>query len=164
MSIQNTHVKVRNNTPSSIGSGGIKPCSIPFAVDQFDSTTVEGRRGTTKFFSVYYTTQTLLTLFNQTLMVYLQDSVSWTLGFGLPVLFMSISIIVFFVGTGVYAFVKPEGSIFSKIAQVLVAAMHKRHLHLPTAEDTQEAFYDPPLENNAEPNAKVKLPLTNEFR
>ena len=144
----------------SIGTGGIRPCCIPFTVDQFDSTTVEGRRGICRLFNVYYTIQTLIMLFNQTLLVYIQDSMSWTLGYGLTVLFMSISIMVFFAGTRVYANVKPEGSILSRIAQVLVAAMHKRHLHLPTAEDTQEAFYDPPLENNA----GVKLPLTNEFR
>ena len=142
----------------SIGTGGIRPCSIPFAIDQFDLTTAEGRRGTTRFFNVYYTTQTIILLINQTLLVYIMDSVSWTLGYGLPILFMSIAIIFFFAGTRVYAYAQPEGSILSKIAQVLVAAMHKRHLHLP--QDTQVAFYDPPLEKDEE----LKLPLTNNFR
>ncbi|KAL0358021.1 UNVERIFIED_CONTAM: protein NRT1/ PTR FAMILY 2.13 [Sesamum calycinum] len=35
----------------SIGSGGIRPCSIPFGVDQFDATTEEGQRGINSFFN-----------------------------------------------------------------------------------------------------------------
>ncbi|TKY58792.1 NRT1/ PTR FAMILY 2.13 [Spatholobus suberectus] len=144
----------------SVGTGGIRPCSIPFAVDQFDLTTAEGRQGSSSFYNLYYTTQTLIMLINQTLLVYIQDSVSWTLGFALPSVFMFISIIFFFAGTKVYAYVKPKGSNFSSIVKVLVAAQHKRHFHLPAAEDTRGAFYDPPQQNDSE----VKLPLTNEFR
>ncbi|KAI5419893.1 protein NRT1/ PTR FAMILY 2.13 [Lathyrus oleraceus] len=144
----------------SIGTGGIRPCSIPFAIDQFDMTTVEGRHGSSSFYSLYYTTQTIIMLINQTIVVYIEDSVSWTLGYGIFTLFMLISIIVFFAGTRVYAYVQPEGSILSSIAQVLVAARHKRHRHLPVIKDTQEAFYDPPLLNDSE----GKLPLTKEFR
>ncbi|KAK7362163.1 hypothetical protein VNO77_04267 [Canavalia gladiata] len=143
----------------SMGTGGIRPCSIPFAVDQFDLTTAEGRQGSSKFYTLYYTTQTVVLLINQTLLVYIQDSVSWALGFALPSAFMLFAIMFFFAGTKVYAYVNPEGSNFSSIAKVLVAAQHKHHLHLP-AEDTQGTFYDPPLHNDSE----VQLPLSNEFR
>ncbi|OIW20417.1 hypothetical protein TanjilG_11108 [Lupinus angustifolius] len=143
-----------------IGTGGIRPCSIPFAVDQFDMTTVEGRQGSRSFYNIYYTTQTLILLFNQTLLVYIQDSVSWTIGFGLPCLFIILSIIAFFSGIKVYHNVKPGGSIFSTIAQVLVAAKHNRHLHLPYHDDNYGAFYDPLLDNDEQ----QRLPLTNEFR
>lgn len=37
----------------SIGSGGIRPCNIPFGVDQFDPTTDEGRKGINSFFNWY---------------------------------------------------------------------------------------------------------------
>ncbi|PNX74292.1 nitrate transporter [Trifolium pratense] len=173
----------------SIGTGGIRPCSIPFAVDQFDLTTSEGRHGSSRFYNLYYTTQTLVMLINQTLLVYIEDSVSWTLGYGLFTLFMLIAIIVFFAGTRVYSYVQPEGSILSTIAQVLVAARHKQHLHLPSyvqpegsilstiaqvlvaarhkqhlhlpsSGDTKGVFYDPTLQNESE----EKLPLTKEFR
>ncbi|MED6155611.1 hypothetical protein PIB30_006784 [Stylosanthes scabra] len=145
----------------SIGTGGIRPCSIPFAIDQFDLTTVDGRRGTTRFFNVYYTTQTLIMLLNQTLLVYIMDSVSWTLGYGLPVMFMLVSIFVFFAGTRVYDFVQPQGSIFSKISQVIVAAVRKRRLCLrpPTWDNHEEAFYDSPLNHG-----QTNLLLTHNFR
>ncbi|MCI15630.1 nitrate transporter 1.7-like, partial [Trifolium medium] len=88
------------------------------------------------------------------------DSVSWTLGYGLFALFMVVAIIVFFAGIRVYSYVQPEGSILYSIAQVLVAARHKKHLHLPASEDTEGAFYDPTFQNDSE----GKLPLTKEFR
>ncbi|KAL2344472.1 hypothetical protein Fmac_005757 [Flemingia macrophylla] len=145
----------------AIGTGGIRPCSIPFAVDQFDLTTAEGRQGSSSFYTLYYTTQTLVMLVNQTLLVYIQDSVSWTLGFALPSVFMVISTILFFAGTKVYSYVNAEGSNFSSIAKVMVAAQRKRHLHLPPADQTQGALYDPPLEIQ---DSKVKLPLTDDYR
>ncbi|KOM28189.1 hypothetical protein LR48_Vigan511s001200 [Vigna angularis] len=143
----------------SIGSGGIRPCSVPFAVDQFDLTTAEGRHGSSSFYTLYYTTQTLVMLINQTVLVYIQDSVSWTLGFALPTVYMIVSILFFFAGSKVYAYVKPKGSNLSSIVQVLVAAQHKRHFRMYAARDTQAALYDPPLENDSE----GKLLLTNDF-
>ncbi|RDY05220.1 Protein NRT1/ PTR FAMILY 2.13, partial [Mucuna pruriens] len=144
----------------SIGTGGISPCSIPFAIDQFDLTTVEGRQGTRRFYNMYYVIQTMLMLINVTVVVKVQDSYSWALGYSLPTMFMIISLIFFFAGTKVYAYVEPEGSTFSRIAQVLVAAKRKRHIHLPAAQDTVGAFYDPPNDKDTE----QKLPPTDEFR
>ncbi|KAF7809185.1 protein NRT1/ PTR FAMILY 2.13-like [Senna tora] len=140
----------------AIGTGGIRPCSVPFAIDQFDLTTSQGRRGTTKFYNFYYTTQTIIMLFNQTLLVYIQDSVSWALGFALPTLFMFSAILFFFSGSNIYAYVEPKGSIFSGLAQVLVAAKHKHHLQ----EDSHRVFYGPDSANGGD----LKLPLTMQFR
>ncbi|XP_054810126.1 protein NRT1/ PTR FAMILY 2.13 isoform X2 [Prosopis cineraria] len=114
----------------TIGSAGIRPCSIPFGVDQFDPTTDE-------------------------------DSVSWAIGFGIPTLCMFFSIVMFFIGTRIYVHVKPEGSIFSGIAEVLVAAYRKRHVELP-GDKIDGVFYDPPLQEGS--IVLSKLPLTDQFR
>jgi len=143
----------------SVGSGGIRPCTVPFAVEQFDLTTAEGRHESSSFYTLYFTTQTLVLLINQAVSVYIQDSISWTLGFALPILYMIVSISLFFAGSKVYAHVEPSGSTFSSVAQVLVAAQRKRHLHMPAEGYTQGAFYDPPLQHGSE----GKLVLTNEF-
>ncbi|KAI4314225.1 hypothetical protein L6164_027158 [Bauhinia variegata] len=145
----------------SIGSAGITPCSIPFGVDQFDPTTDEGKKGINSFFNWYYTTFTVVLLLTQTVVVYIQDSISWKIGFGIPTVCMAFSIILFFVGTRIYVHVKPEGSIFSGIAQVLVAAYRKRKLKLPCEEKLDGIFYDPPLKGTA---VLSKLPLTQQFR
>ncbi|KAI3467408.1 hypothetical protein Pfo_024071 [Paulownia fortunei] len=144
----------------SIGASGIRPCSIPFGVDQFDATTEEGRTGINSFFNRYYTTFTVVLIIAVTLVVYIQDSVSWVWGFGIPTMLMFCSIVLFFVGMRLYVYVKPEGSVFSGIAQVLVAAYKKRKLKLPDGDNVDGAYYDPPLKGTI----VKKLPLTNQFR
>ncbi|EPS62066.1 hypothetical protein M569_12727, partial [Genlisea aurea] len=138
----------------SIGSGGIRPCSLPFGVDQFDSSTEKGRRGINSFFNWYYTSFTVILILSLTFIVYVQDSVSWVLGFGIPTIFMVISIVLFLVGTRFYVYVQPEGSIFSGIARVFVAACKKRKL---ATDGLQVEYYDPPSE-------RKKFPLTNRYR
>ncbi|KAH9625597.1 hypothetical protein KSS87_017072, partial [Heliosperma pusillum] len=142
-----------------IGAGCIRPCSIPFGVDQFDQTTEKGRRGISSYYSWYYTSVSLVVVFTQTVVVYVQDSVSWVWGFGIPTCLMFCSILLFFFGTRLYVYVEPEESVFSNIFRVLVAAFKKRHLELP--DGVQEGtFYDPPVTGAA----VSKLPLTDQLR
>ncbi|OVA00321.1 Proton-dependent oligopeptide transporter family [Macleaya cordata] len=146
----------------TIGAGGIRPCSIPFGVDQFDQTTDEGRKGINSFFNWYYFTFTMVIMISLTLIVYIQDSVSWVLGLGIPTSLMFCSIVLFFVGTRIYVYIQPEGSVFSSIAQVFVAAYKKRKVALPSLEDgeLEGVLYDPPMKENI----IFKIPLTNQFR
>lgn len=141
----------------SIGTGGIRPCTIPFAVDQFDITTVEGRKETNSLYNWFYTIFTVVLLIDQTVVVYIQDSVSWALGFGIPTVFMFFSILLFVAGSKSYVYEKPQGSIFSGILQVFVVAFKNRHHKVPR---TGAEIYDPPLkEDEAE-----KLPLSTQLR
>lgn len=146
----------------SVGTSGIRPCSIPFGVDQFDPTTDEGIRGINSFFNWYYTTFTVVLILVLTVVVYIQDNVSWVLGFGVPTICMVGSVFLFFVGTRLYVYVKPEGSVFSGIAQAVVAAYKKRCLRVPTEEEAADGgmFYDPVIEGTR----VKKLPLTNQYR
>ncbi|KVI05588.1 protein NRT1/ PTR FAMILY 2.13-like [Cynara cardunculus var. scolymus] len=147
----------------SIGSGGIRPCSLPFGVDQFDPTTDEGRKGINSFFNWYYTTFTIILLIALTLVVYIQDSVSWVWGFAIPTILMVCSIVLYFVGTKLYVYVKPEGSVFTGIFQAFVVAYKKRKLKVPDANEIviDVKFYDPPLKGTYD---IPKLPLTDNFR
>lgn len=100
-----------------------------------------------------------------TVVVYIQDSVSWVLGFGIPAAFMLGSILLFFFGTRLYVYVKPEGSVFSGIAQAVVSAYKKRKVKFPAVVEGEvpAAFgvlYDPPLKGTI----VTKLPLTNQYR
>ncbi|XP_057949187.1 protein NRT1/ PTR FAMILY 2.13 [Malania oleifera] len=145
----------------SIGSGGIRPCSLPFGVDQFDPSTDEGRRGITSFYNWYYTTFTVILIIALTVVVYVQDSVSWLWGFAGPTILMFCSIVLFFLGTNIYVHAKPTGSVFSGIAQVVVAAYRKRRVRVPADGEGGGVLYDPPMKESA---AHSKLPLTYQYR
>lgn len=146
----------------SIGSAGIRPCSIPFGVDQFDARTEEGRKGINSFFNWYYTTFTVVLILSLTVVVYIQSNISWVLGFAIPTILMVVAIILFFIGTKLYVHKKPEGSVFSGIGQGLVAAYRKRKLKLPENihGPSDGIYYDPPLKRTI----VKKLHLTNQFR
>ncbi|KAK1282230.1 Nitrate transporter 1.7 [Acorus calamus] len=140
----------------TIGASGIRPCSLPFGVDQFDATTEKGRKDINSFFNWYYFTFTFAIMIAITVVVYVQDSVSWALGLGIPTLLMSFAIVLFFLGTRLYVYVPPEGSVFSGIGQVFIAAYKNRGLDHPTDDE----LYDPP----ARKLVQTKLPLTQDFR
>ncbi|KAG5552680.1 hypothetical protein RHGRI_010695 [Rhododendron griersonianum] len=112
---------------SSIGSGGRKPCVVTFAADQIDmsKSKVESRKW--NFFNWYTFCLGMGSLAALTVVVYVQDNVGWGLGFGIPTIAMAISIIAFVVGSPLYRKVKPKGSPFVRLAQVVVAAVKKRN-------------------------------------
>lgn len=141
----------------AIGTGGIKPCTIPYAIDQFDTNSPQGRKGVSSFFSWYYTAQTLVQLTSLTIVVYIQNK-NWVLDFGTLCVLMLCAIILFFVGKRDYAHIPPEGSIFSSIAQVFVAACKKYRLRNPSSEEN--TYYDPPPKDDEE----LKIPLTKQLR
>ncbi|KAL3631111.1 hypothetical protein CASFOL_024095 [Castilleja foliolosa] len=144
----------------SVGTGGIRPCSIPFGVDQFDSSTQEGRRDINSFFNWYYTSFTVVLIIALTLVVYVQNNVSWVWGFGIPTTLMLCAIVLYFVGMRLYVYVKPEGSALTGVVQVIVASCKKRKAKLPVDVDVGALFYDPPLMKGT---IVKKLPLTNQL-
>ncbi|KAF4391397.1 hypothetical protein F8388_008008 [Cannabis sativa] len=117
---------------TSIGSGGIRPCVVTFAADQFDmSKSGVANRGW-NFFNVYYFCMGLATLTALTVVVYIQDNVGWGLGLGIPTAAMAISIVIFLIGSPLYKKIKAGGSPLVRLAQVVVAAVKKRDAVVPT--------------------------------
>ncbi|KAM3353572.1 hypothetical protein ACQJBY_024623 [Aegilops geniculata] len=147
----------------TIGGGAIRPCSLPFGVDQFDMTDEKSRKGLNSYYNWYYGTTTAALVFSMTILIYIQNSISWPIGFGIPTFFMLLSIIILFMGTRLYVHVPPEGSIFTGIAQVLVASFKKRRLKLshPDNINQQELLlFSPPIGGHR----IFRLPLTSQFR
>ncbi|KAF6159909.1 hypothetical protein GIB67_032993 [Kingdonia uniflora] len=142
----------------TLGASGIRPCSIPFGVDQFDSTTEAGRKGVNSFFNWYYFSLSIVMLVSLTIIVYIQSNISWAIGLSIPMILMFFSLALFFLGTRIYVYVPPGGSILSRLVQVFVAAYKKRNIKLPRKEDLHEVLYDPLLKETS-----IKLPLTYSF-
>ncbi|KAK8956593.1 putative peptide/nitrate transporter [Platanthera zijinensis] len=141
-----------------IGAGGIRPCNLAFGADQFDPKTESGKKGISSFFNWYYFTFTISVMISSTFIIYVQSNVSWTLGLAIPAIMMLISCIFFFLGTKIYVMVQPEGSPFTSIAQVVVAAIRKRAYKL--TDDSNHSQFDPPHVSSL----ITKLPHTNQIR
>lgn len=116
---------------TSLGTGGIRPCVVTFAANQFDMSKagVAGRNW--NYFNWYYFCMGVATLTALTVVVYIQENVGWGWGLGIPTMAMTISVIVFVIGYPLYIKPKPAGSPLVRIVQVAVAAWKKRNAALP---------------------------------
>ncbi|KAK7359542.1 hypothetical protein VNO77_01503 [Canavalia gladiata] len=115
----------------ALGTGGVKSCVPTFGADQFDDTDPKESIRKGSYFNWYYFSIYLGAIVSCTLIVWVQDNAGWGLGFGIPTLFMGLSIGSFFLGTPLYRFQKPAGSPVTRLCQVLYAAVRKRNLIVP---------------------------------
>lgn len=142
-----------------VGAAGIRPCNLAFGADQFNPKTVAGKKGINSFFNWYFFSFTFAQMVSLTLVVYVQSNVSWAIGLAIPAALMLVSCVVFFMGAKQYVKVKPDGSPITSIVQVVVVAIKKRTLGLPSEYSSLFLFnYLPPRSLNS------KLPYTNQFR
>ncbi|XP_054820252.1 protein NRT1/ PTR FAMILY 2.9-like [Prosopis cineraria] len=142
-----------------VGAAGIRPCNLAFGADQFNPNTQSGKKGINSFVNWYFFTFTFAQMVSLTLIVYVQSNVSWAIGLAIPAALMLVSCIVFFMGSKMYVKVKPNGSPMTSIVQVIVVAMRKRRLKLPSHYSMLSLFnYVPPKSLNS------KLPHTYQFR
>ncbi|XP_057825245.2 protein NRT1/ PTR FAMILY 3.1 [Cryptomeria japonica] len=135
-------------------SAGLRYNSGAFGADQFEKGSAKGMRQIQRYFNWYYCVLFVSIVIASTVIVYIQSSVSWAMGFGLCVLLTGISMLFFFSGTKLYNRVRPEGSPFTGLAQVVVACLRKRNLPLPSNEE--ELYSGDGVESG--------LPLTQQLR
>ncbi|KAE8730619.1 Protein NRT1/ PTR FAMILY 5.2 [Hibiscus syriacus] len=116
----------------TIGTGGTKPNISTMGADQFDDFEPKERVKKLSFFNWWMFSIFFGTLFSNTFLIYIQDNVGWSLGYGLPTIGLLVSVLVFLMGTPFYRHKLPSGSPFTRIFQVLVAAVRKRNVPVPT--------------------------------
>ncbi|CAA0826803.1 Protein NRT1/ PTR FAMILY 2.11 [Striga hermonthica] len=143
-----------------LGASAIRPCNLAFGADQFNPGTESGKRGIDSFFNWYFFTLTFAQMVAVTLVVYVQSDVSWSVGLGIPAAFMFVSCFFFFVGTNIYVVVPPEGSPFTSVARVAVAATRKRRLRAPRQPWVSLFNYAP----TGAKSINSRLPYTEQFR
>ena len=115
----------------AIGTGGTKPNISTMGADQFDDFDPKERTQKLSFFNFWMLGIVFGTLFSYTFLVYIQDNVGWSLGYGLPTLGLALSILVFLVGTPLYRHRLPSGSPLTRMSMVLVAAVRKWKVPVP---------------------------------
>lgn len=115
----------------SIGTGGHKPSLESFGADQFDDDHSVERRKKMSFFNWWNFGLCSGLLLGVTVVVYVQDNVSWAVADIVLTVVMASSLMVFCVGRPFYRYRKPTGSPLTPMVQVLVAAFSKRNLACP---------------------------------
>ena len=116
----------------ALGTGGIKPCVSSYGADQFDDDDEKEKKHKASFFNWFYLSINIGALVAASVLVWVQENVSWGLGFGIPAVAMAIAVASFFLGTWLYRNQKAGGSPFTRIAQVVVAALRKHKVEVPT--------------------------------
>uniref|UniRef100_A0A6N2LHV4 Major facilitator superfamily (MFS) profile domain-containing protein n=1 Tax=Salix viminalis TaxID=40686 RepID=A0A6N2LHV4_SALVM len=115
----------------ALGTGGIKPCVSSYGADQFDDDDETEKRHKSSFFNWFYLSINVGALIAGSVLVWVQDNVSWGWGFGIPTIAMAIAVVSFFSGTKLFRYQKPGGSPLTRICHVLVASFRKKKAKVP---------------------------------
>ena len=103
-----------------IGSGGTRFTLATMGANQFDKPKDQGI-----FFNWYFITLYIASTVSNTAIVYIEDNVSWRIGFGLCAVTNFIGLAFLLMGNRFYLHDKPQGSPFTGIARVIVATIRK---------------------------------------
>ncbi|XP_061963003.1 protein NRT1/ PTR FAMILY 8.1-like isoform X1 [Populus nigra] len=143
----------------ALGTGGIKPCVSSYGADQFDDADEVEKKHKSSFFNWFYLSINVGALIAGSVLVWVQDNVSWGWGFGIPAIAMAIAVASFFSGTRLFRYQKPGGSPLTRICQVLVATFRKKKVEVPA--DKALLYETADAESNIK--GSRKLDHTEEF-
>lgn len=111
---------------ASLGMAGFRFTLATTGADQFRS----NPSCHSTFFNWFFFAQYFAYVISSTVLVYVEDSVSWGLGFGLCAAANLVGTVILVLGSRYYYHQKPEGSPFTGFARVVVAAVRKRKVNL----------------------------------
>ncbi|KAL6010701.1 hypothetical protein ACLOJK_001139 [Asimina triloba] len=120
----------------SVGQGGHEPCIQAFGADQFDEASEQTGEAMQSFFNWWYFGLTCGAVTGTVIFSYIQEYVGWAIGFGIPSIVVVVAPVLFLAGRKSYRCRSPGGSPLTQVAQVIVAAVRKRHV--PPLEVDQE--------------------------
>ncbi|PIA60510.1 hypothetical protein AQUCO_00300185v1 [Aquilegia coerulea] len=143
----------------SLATGGHKPSLESFGADQFDDNHPEERKKKMSFFNWWNSALCGGLLLGVTVIIYIQDYVSWAASYIILTVVICITIILFYLGKPVYRYRVPKGSPLTPLLQVLVAAIAKRNLPYPS--DTAQLNH---VSYHSDNDQRIRLCHTNKLR
>ena len=103
----------------ALGTGGIKPNVSAFGADQFDLSNPRHVSQKASFFNWFYLVINVGSLLAATVVVYVQENVSWKVGFAVPTLAMAVAVCFFVGGSRRYRHAVRKPGATSPIARTL---------------------------------------------
>ncbi|CAH8388193.1 unnamed protein product [Eruca vesicaria subsp. sativa] len=116
----------------ALGSGCVKPNMIAHGADQFSQSHPTQSKRLSSYFIAAYFAFSMGELIALTLLVWVQTHSGMDIGFGVSAAAMTMGLISLVSGTMFFRNKRPRRSIFTPIAQVVVAAISKRKLVAPS--------------------------------
>ncbi|CAN6276797.1 unnamed protein product [Urochloa humidicola] len=148
----------------AVGTGGAKAAIVSFGAEQFDDGSERERKAS--YFSWFYGVGNLAVLASGTLLVWVEEELSWGLGYGVCAALVAAAVAGLAATAPVYRIVPPAGSPLKGACQVLVALAHKARVRVP---DNASELYEEevhgktPLLVEVEPE-RERLGHTDQFR
>ncbi|GMP49683.1 hypothetical protein CsSME_00016594 [Camellia sinensis var. sinensis] len=121
-----------------VGVGGTRFTIGTMGADQFDNPKQQSIFWNW-FIFILYTSSAI----SGTAIVYVEDNVGWGWGFGICAVVNILGLAIFVFGTRFYRRVKPQGSPFMGLGQVVVAAIRKRNV---LGSGRSEDYYQNPVD------------------
>ena len=115
----------------AIGSGGVRSSLLPFGAEQFDDDNATDRESKGSFFSWFYLCVDFGPIVSGLFIVWIQNNVSWGLGFGISTACIALAFGAFVLATPMYKRRMPTGTPLKRLSQVIVAACRKITLRVP---------------------------------
>ena len=117
---------------TAVGCGGVRSALLPFGANQFNNENglvdIKKRRN---FFSSFYICVIFGVITSGTIIVWVQENVSWAIGYGVATTCIGLALIGFLVGTPIFQQDEPCGSPVKSIFQVIVASFRNMTLEVP---------------------------------
>ncbi|KAL6627546.1 hypothetical protein ACP70R_031272 [Stipagrostis hirtigluma subsp. patula] len=136
----------------AIGTGGTRYIVASMGADQF------GRaRDQDTFFNWYFVFLYTSYVVGETAVVYLQDGVSWALGFGVCLAATVASLVVLVLGARYYRMPAPKGSPYTQLARVVVAAVRKARVDVSALGRVQYYVGDDAVVDSGSDGAPSKM-------
>lgn len=110
----------------ALGVGGIKGSLPPHGAEQFDETTIQGRKQRSAFFNYFVFCLAFGALIAVTIVVWVEDNKGWKWGLGISTATILISIPIFLLGSPFYRSKVPAGSPITTMFKVLAAAIYNK--------------------------------------
>ncbi|XP_031486140.1 protein NRT1/ PTR FAMILY 2.7-like isoform X3 [Nymphaea colorata] len=134
-----------------VGIGGSRFTMTTFGANQFD----DPKRQET-FINWFFMAFSVAMILASTVVVFVQDTVGWGWGYGICLAANVISIVILLIGKWYYKEVKPQGSPFTGIARLVIAAIRKRKVAL--SKNVSDYFYQ-----DDQMNTKQMCQVTSKF-